>query len=132
MANSRRVEKVASLIRKEISQLLLYGVRDERVHRGLITITQVELSADLQCCKIYVSVLGDQDDKKEVFLGLEAITGFLKGELGRRIKMRRAPELVFKLDKGMEKGSSVLNLLGELERERKKSHLNNQKTFEDP
>ena len=132
MANSRRVEKVASLIRKEISQILLYGVRDERVQLGLITITQVELSADLQCCKIYVSILGNQDNKKEVFLGLEAITGFLKGELARRIKMRRAPELVFKLDSGMEKGASVLNLLGELERERNKNNLKDDKTLNDP
>ena len=50
--------------------------------------------------------------------GLQAASGYLRGELGRRLQMRRAPEVVFQLDRGLEKGTSVLQLLGELERER--------------
>ena len=118
MANSRRVEKVAALIRRELSQLLINGIRDERVHQSMVSITEVEVSGDLQYCKIFVSLFGDDNQKAEVFSGLDAATGYLKGELARRLQMRRAPEIVFKLDKGMEKGTSVLSLLGKLEEER--------------
>ena len=56
MAQGRRVERVAALIRREMSQLLLNGLRDERVHQGIITITNVEVSGDLQHCRIFVSI----------------------------------------------------------------------------
>ena len=118
MAQSRRVEKVAALIRKEMSHLLLNGLRDHRVHSTMITITDVEVSGDLQHCKIFVSIYGDQNQKYEVLEGLHAATGFLRGELGRRLHMRRSPEILFQLDRGLEKGTQVLNLLGKLERER--------------
>ncbi len=119
MAQSRRVEKVAALIRKEMSLLLLNGLRDHRIRSTMITITGVEVSGDLQHCKIFVSIFGNSNQKNEVFSELEASQVFLKGELGRRLQMRRAPEVVFKLDRGMEKGTSVLDLLGQLEDERK-------------
>ena len=119
MAQSRRVEKVAALIRKEMSHLLLNGLRDHRIRSTMITITGVEVSGDLQHCKIFVSIFGNSNQKNEVFSELEASQIFLKGELGRRLQMRRAPEVVFKLDRGMEKGTSVLDLLGQLEDERK-------------
>ena len=118
MAQGRRVERVAALIRKETSELLINGIRDERVHQGMVSITGVEVSGDLQHCKIFVSVLADASAREEVMDGLQAASGYLRGELGRRLQMRRAPEVVFQLDRGLEKGTSVLNLLGELERER--------------
>ena len=118
MAPGRRVERVAALIRREISELLINGIRDERVHQGMVSITNVEVSGDLQHCKIFVSVLADDEARKDVMEGLQAASGYLRGELGRRLQMRRAPEVVFQLDRGLEKGTSVLHLLGELERER--------------
>ena len=118
MAPGRRVERVAALIRREISELLINGIRDERVHQGMVSITNVEVSGDLQHCKIFVSVLADDEARKDVMEGLQAASGYLRGELGRRLQMRRAPEVVFELDRGLEKGTSVLHLLGELERER--------------
>ena len=122
MAQNRRVERVAALIRKEMSQLLINGIRDERISSAMITITDVEVSGDLQHCKIFVSIFGSENHIKEVFLGLEGSQTFLKGELGRRLQMRRAPEVLFKLDKSMEKGNSVLDLLGKLEEERKQKN----------
>ncbi len=118
MAQGRRVERVAALIRKETSELLLHGIRDERVHQGMVSITEVEVSGDLQHCRIFVSIFGEQAQKQQVMDGLHAASGYLRGELGRRLQMRRAPEVTFKLDRGIEKGSTVLHLLGELERER--------------
>ena len=118
MAQGRRVAKVASLIRREISDLLISGIRDERVHSGIITITVVEVSGDLQHCKVFVSIFGESIQIEEVMDGLNAASGFFKGELARRLQMRRAPEVKFQLDKGIKKGSSVLDLLGKLEDER--------------
>ncbi len=118
MSQSRRVERVASLIRREVSQLLINGLRDERISRGLITITEVEVSGDLQHCKIFVSILGAKEMKEEALQGLQAASGFLRGEIGRRLHLRRSPEFVFQLDKGIEKGSSVLSLLNKLQVER--------------
>ena len=119
MAQGRRVERVAALIRKETSQLLINGIRDERVHQGMVSITDVEVSGDLQHCKIFVSIFGDAIDQPKVMEGLQAASGYLRGELGRRLQMRRAPEVVFQLDRGIEKGTSVLGLLNRLEDERR-------------
>ena len=119
MAQGRRVERVAALIRKETSQLLINGIRDERVHQGMVSITDVEVSGDLQHCKIFVSIFSDASDQSKVMEGLQAASGFLRGELGRRLQMRRAPEVVFQLDRGIEKGTSVLGLLNRLEDERR-------------
>ena len=118
MAKSRRVEKVASLIRREMSELLLNAVRDQRVQMSMITITDVEVAGDLQHCKIFVSIYGEENLTNEIFSSLQSASGFLKGELARRLNMRRTPEVIFKLDKSMEKGNSVLNLLDQLEEKR--------------
>ena len=71
MANSRRVEKLSSLLKKEISELLVNGVRDERIHQAMITITTVEVSGDLQHAKIFISLFGEEQNKAEVLLGIE-------------------------------------------------------------
>ena len=117
MYNEQAAVRVPNISR-ETSELLINGIRDERVHQGMVSITGVEVSGDLQHCKIFVSVLADASAREEVMDGLQAASGYLRGELGRRLQMRRAPEVVFQLDRGLEKGTSVLNLLGELERER--------------
>ncbi len=119
MAQGRRVARVAALIRREISDLLINGIRDERVHQGMTSITEVEVSGDLQHCKIFVSVYGEQIEKDEVVAGLNGASKYIRGEIGRRLKMRRSPELVFQLDRGIERGHSVLSLLTKLETERK-------------
>ncbi len=119
MAQGRRVERVAALIRREVSELLLNGIRDERVHSGMITITDVIVSGDLQHCKIFVSIYGSSSERNEVLDGLDAATGFIRAELANRLQMRRSPEIIFHIDRGLEKGAAVLNLLGRLEDERK-------------
>lgn len=118
MAQSRRVERVASLIRREISELLVGGIKDERVNQGMVSVTTVEVAGDLQHCKIFVSVYGSDADKEQAMAGLSSASAFVKGELSRRLKMRRTPEVVFVLDRGIEKGTTVLGLLNRLEDER--------------
>jgi ribosome-binding factor A len=118
MAQSRRVERVASLIRREVSELLIGGIKDERVSQGMVSVTTVEVAGDLQHCKIFVSIFGSEDDRSQAMEGLRSAGAYVKGELGRRLKMRRTPEVVFVLDRGIEKGTSVLGLLNRLEEQR--------------
>ncbi len=118
MAQGRRVERVAALIRREVSELLISGIKDERIHHGMVSVTHVEVAGDLQHCRIFVSVLGSEEDRARVLEGLKAAAPFVKGELGRRLRMRRTPEVAFLLDRGLERGASVLKLLGRLEEER--------------
>jgi ribosome-binding factor A len=118
MADSRRVERVAALIRREMSELLINGIRDERVQLGMISITAVHVAGDLQHCRIYVSVLGSDAERDQALEGLRSASSYVKGELSRRMKLRRTPEVVFHLDKGLEKGTAVLGVLQRLENER--------------
>ena len=118
MADSRRVERVAALIRREMSELLINGIRDERVQLGMISITAVHVAGDLQHCRIYVSVLGSDAERDQALEGLRSASSYVKGELSRRMKLRRTPEVVFYLDKGLEKGTAVLGVLQRLENER--------------
>ncbi len=124
MAQGRRVERVGALIRKEVSELLINGIRDERVRKGMVTITSVEVSGDLQHCKIFISIFGGEEIKQEVLAGLHAANGYVKGELGRRLNMRRAPELKFVHDQGIEKGSTILTLLDDLQEKREAKEEN--------
>lgn len=118
MAQGRRVERVASLIRREISELLSGGIRDARVHQGMVSITAVEVAGDLQHCKVFVSVYGSEAEQHQALEGLKAATPFVRGALGRRLQLRRTPEVVFQLDRSLERGSAVLGLLQELEQKR--------------
>jgi ribosome-binding factor A len=118
MAQGRRVERMASLIRREVSQMLMGGIKDERVSHGLVSVTSVVVAGDLQHCKIFVSVFGSADDQNQAMEGLASASSFVKGELGRRLKMRRTPELAFVLDRGFERSANVLGILHQLEQKR--------------
>jgi ribosome-binding factor A len=119
MAQGRRVERVASLIRREMGELLSRGIRDERVARSFVSVTNVDVAGDLQHCKIFVSVFGTEEDREQAMAGLRSASGHVKGELARRLQLRRTPEVVFVLDRGLERGASVLGVLSRLEEQRK-------------
>jgi ribosome-binding factor A len=125
MAQGRRVERIASLIRREISELLVNGIKDERVTLGMVSVTQVEVAGDLQHCKIFVSIYGSDENRQAALAGLKSVAPFVKGELGRRLNLRRTPEVRFQLDRGLEKGSTVLGLLNQLGAEREQREAQN-------
>ena len=99
MAQGRRVERVAALIRREVSELLVTGIKDERVSLGMVSITNVDVAGDLQHCKIFVSVYGSPEVQQQALEGLRSASNNVKGELGRRLNMRRTPEVIFQLDR---------------------------------
>ena len=114
MATSRRVSRVSSLIKREISQMLLQEIKDDRVGTGMVSITDVNLSGDLQHAKIFVSIYGTDQVKAETMQGLKSSTAFIRRELGHRIRLRRTPELTFVVDPSLERGDRLINLLNEI------------------
>ncbi|NEQ50008.1 MAG: 30S ribosome-binding factor RbfA [Leptolyngbya sp. SIO3F4] len=118
MATSRRVARVSASIKREISQMLVSDIKDDRVGAGMVSVTAVDVSGDLQHAKVFVSIYGTEDVKAETMAGLAAATPYVKGALGRRLRLRRTPEIIFKEDVSFEQGAQVLNLLNQLEHER--------------
>lgn len=118
MATSRRVSRVAELIKREISQMLLHGIKDDRVGAGMVSVTDVDVSGDLQHAKIFVSIYGTDEARAETMAGLKSATGYVRSELGSRIRLRRTPEVVFLEDRSIERGSRVLSLLNQLNQNR--------------
>ncbi|MBV9384924.1 MAG: 30S ribosome-binding factor RbfA [Chroococcidiopsidaceae cyanobacterium CP_BM_ER_R8_30] len=120
MATSRRVSRVAELIKREVSQMLLHDIKDDRVGAGMVSVTDVDVSGDLQHAKIFVSIYGTEAARAETMAGLKSATGYVRSELGARIRLRRTPEVVFIEDRSIERGSRVLSLLNQLNHERPK------------
>ncbi|MCU0536790.1 MAG: 30S ribosome-binding factor RbfA [Hydrococcus sp. Prado102] len=114
MADSRRVSRVSSSIKREVSQMLLNEIKDDRVGAGMVSITDVEVSGDLQHARIYVSIYGTEAAKAETMEGLKSSAGFVRRELGQRIRLRRTPEVVFIEDRSLERGDRTLHLLNQI------------------
>lgn len=107
-----RVGRVSEQIKKELSQIIQIELKDPRV--GFITVTGVETTSDLSQARIYLSVLGSDEQKEASLKALEKATGFLRSELGKRMKLRHTPELLFKFDSSIEYGSRIESLLSDI------------------
>ncbi|MEH2197205.1 30S ribosome-binding factor RbfA [Nostoc sp.] len=123
MATNRRVSRVAELIKREVSQMLLNGIKDDRVGTGMVSVTDVDVSGDLQHAKIYVSIYGTDEAKVETMAGLKSATGYVRSELGARVRLRRTPEVIFLEDRSIERGNKVLALLSQLNHDRPPENL---------
>jgi ribosome-binding factor A len=110
---SRRQSRVSDLIQKEIGDLLQKKVSDPRL--SFVTVTAVEVSADLRQAHIYVSTMGDQEARREMLAGLKHATGFLRHELATRSALRYVPSLTFHLDNSLEHSQRIMRLLDQLE-----------------
>jgi ribosome-binding factor A len=98
--------------------MLLNGIKDDRVGAGIISVTDVDVSGDLQHATIFVSIYGTEEAKTETMAGLKSATGYIRSELGARIRLRRTPEVIFVEDHSIERGTKVLSLLNQLEQKR--------------
>lgn len=119
MATDRRVARVGELIKREVSQMLLSEIKDDRVQVGMVSVTDVEVSGDLQHAKIFVSIYGDEAARGETMAGLQSATGFVRSALGQRVRLRRTPEVIFLEDRSLERGTRVLSLINQLNANRK-------------
>ena len=100
MADSRRQDRVAALIQRELSDIIQRSVKDPRV--AFCTVTQAEVSPDLKYVDVKVSVIGDNTQKEKTLAGLKSATGFLRREIGKRLTLRYSPELRFTIDESAE------------------------------
>jgi len=107
---AHHIERVNSLIRQEISELLQRQVKDPRLG-NFITVTAVDTSSDMRHAKVFVSRLEGQEEKKETLGVLASAAGFFRKELATRLKLRRVPELSFQWDDSLERGDHLLRLI---------------------
>jgi ribosome-binding factor A len=108
--STRRMARVNDLIRRAIGEIILREVRDPRLS-GLLSVTRVETSPDLRYARVFVSLMGSDEEKRQAEDGLAAASGFLRRGLGDRVVLRYIPQLTFCLDDSIEKGSRMLELI---------------------
>lgn len=113
-----RVEKVQEFIKQEISKIILTEVKDPRV--GFVTITRVEVTGDLLSAKIYVSLMGSDEQKTNTWKGLQSSLGYMRSEIGKRIRMRLTPTLTLHLDESLDYSAHIQELLLKIKEEESK------------
>ena len=115
MQGSRK-DRVGHLVQMELGQLVLTRLKDPRL--GFVTITHVDMSADLRSACVYYSVIGDEKKKKDTKTALEKSAGFLQARIGEAIQMRCTPKLIFRYDDSFDRGVEVDNVIRDIEKEK--------------
>ncbi|CAM3736244.1 30S ribosome-binding factor RbfA [Bacillus sp. ISL-35] len=110
-----RVNRVGEQMKKELGDIISRKIKDPRV--GFVTVTDVQVTGDLQQAKVYISVLGDEQQREDTLKGLAKAKGFIRTEIGQRIRLRKTPELIFEFDETMAYGNRINSLIHELQRE---------------
>lgn len=106
---SRRTERLSKLIKQEISYLLERKVDDPRLN-NLISVTEVSVSPGLRYAKVFVSILGNEENKTDMLTGFNAASGFLRKKLASRLKLKSTPQISFHCDDSIERGARVFEL----------------------
>lgn len=104
-------------MKKELSDILMREIKDPRI--TFVTVTGVDVTGDLQQAKVYITVLGDDEQKEATLQGLSKAKGFIRSEVGKRIRLRKTPDLIFEFDNSIEYGNRIESLLQNLNREDK-------------
>jgi ribosome-binding factor A len=110
-----RVNRVGEQMKKELGDIISRKIKDPRI--GFVTVTDVQVTGDLQQAKVYISVLGDEEQRENTLKGLAKAKGFIRTEIGQRIRLRKTPELFFEFDETMAYGNRINTLIHELNRE---------------
>lgn len=114
MLSYKRAERVGDQIRIEIADILARRIRDPRI--GFVTVTAVEVTDDLRHAKIFISLLNGKAQQSKTLQGLSKASGFIRTELGKRLRLKFLPELSFHLDQSGQKAAHILKLLEEIKR----------------
>ena len=110
-----RVEKLQELMKQEISQIILQELKDPRI--GFVTVTQVAVTGDLREAKVYVSLMGNEKQVEACWKGLQSSLGYIRREIGQRIRLRFTPEISFALDKSLDYSAHKQELLMKVQKE---------------
>jgi ribosome-binding factor A len=111
---SRRTRQVGELIKEEVADIIRREVKDPRI--GFFSLTGVQMSPDLRFARVYVSVLGTEDERVETLTALRSASGFIRHHLKPRLRMRQIPELDFRDDRSMEHAAEIARTLSEINR----------------
>lgn len=117
----QRVDRISEEFKKIISRIIRDEVKDPRIAQ-MTSITQVQVSKDLRYAKVYVSVLGSEEQRKETMEGLNRASGYIRKQLGRQIKIRYTPELQFVLDKSIEYSVEISKKINEIKKGMENTH----------
>lgn len=109
MASHHRVSRLNEQLKREITDVIRHGVRDPRI--GMVTVTDVSTTTDLEHARVFVTMLGDAEALESTLAGLRAAAPFIRGELGRRLRIRQTPELRFEVDASLEHARRIEELL---------------------
>ena len=112
MRPTRRTQRLALQIQHEIGLMLTRNIKDRRI--GFVTVMGVDLSPDLRHAKVFVSAMGTDRQKKESMEALNHASGWIRHELGQRIRMKFLPEIVFRTDTSLDYGERIDRLLDEI------------------
>ena len=127
MASNNRKRRIAEEIRKIVSTMLINGIKDPRIN-SLVSVTDVEVTSDLSYAYIYVSILGG--DEESTLDGLKSACGYIRREVGKNIKIRHTPEIIFKIDDSLLKGMYMDELIKKVNNGYKDSSEENEKDGE--
>jgi ribosome-binding factor A len=109
----QRSHRVGEAIHKDISALLLRGLKDPRI--GFVTVTMVEVTSDLHLAKVYYTVMGDEAARRETEKGLKSSVPYLRRQLGQHLRLRYVPELIFVFDSSLEYGNRIESLIRKIQ-----------------
>jgi len=112
-STNRRPDRVAEAIREEVATFLSQDVKDPRVV-GLVTVTGVDVSRDLRVATVYVSIYGSEGERAATADGLASVASHLRARIGRALRLRLAPEIVFKPDESIARAARIETLLSQL------------------
>ncbi len=107
-----RIVRISEEIKREISAIIQSELKDPRLSR-LISVTSVNVTKDLRYAKVYVSIMGNDEEKKNALEGLKSAAGFIRREVGHRIQLRYTPEVQFELDNSIEHGAYISKLIND-------------------
>jgi ribosome-binding factor A len=109
-----RVRKIQEFIKQEVSNILLKELKDPRI--GFVTVTDAKITGDLREATVYVSLFGDEKQKKDTLTALKSANGYIRSEVGKRLKIRYSPEIQFKEDQSLDYGIKIDKMLKDIEK----------------
>ncbi|MFD0049353.1 30S ribosome-binding factor RbfA [Actinomycetes bacterium NPDC127524] len=114
---SLRSNRVGEQMKKELSEIIGRKIKDPRI--GFVTVTDVSVTGDLQQATVYISVLGDAEQRENTLKGLAKAKGFIRSEIGQRIRLRKTPEISFEFDESIDYGNRIETLIHQIHSEDK-------------
>ncbi|WP_317450891.1 30S ribosome-binding factor RbfA [Alkalibacillus aidingensis] len=110
-----RANRIGEQMKKELGDILSRKIKDPRV--GFVTVTDVRVSGDLQQAKVFISIFGDDQQQEDTLVGLAKSKGFIRSEIGKRIRLRKTPEISFEIDESIQYGNKIERILGDLNKD---------------